>query len=111
MVQTVTQTLSGAVVIEEFQLTAGRPITLEGGQRWTWLTRADLDILAELLSAATVCTLTLHDGVARRVTPRRTDGPPWRTTQLPSVGDSGRADPSAGTLYVIEELRFLEIPA
>ena len=110
--QVVEQTLSGAVLVEEFTRAAGQPISYRGGLPWVQLTRTALLALQALgAPAGVVLTLTHHDGRTFRVTPRR-DGDGWlKALPWPVVGDSGAANPSAGAAYSIELLRLLEIPA
>lgn len=113
LVQSAEHTLSGALVIEEATRLSGRPVTLAGGEPFAWLTRAQVAALRSLGAAAgAVLTLTLLDASTRRVTPRR-DGPggAWLEVRpLPVVGDSGPADPTTTTRYVVERLRLTEIP-
>lgn len=66
--QTKTYTTTGALLIEEAVMQAGRPITLEGSEDRTWCTRAVVDQLhAWAQTPGVVLTLTLR-GVARTVT-------------------------------------------
>ena len=66
--QTKTYTTTGALLIEEAVMQAGRPITLEGSEDRTWCTRAVVDQLhAWAQTPGVVLTLTLR-GVARAVT-------------------------------------------
>jgi len=66
--QSKTYTTTGALLIEEGVMQAGRPITLEGQIDATWCTRALVDTLrAWAATAGIVLTLTLR-GVARSVT-------------------------------------------
>ena len=111
--QSTAYTLTGALVVEEAQAQAGRPITYSGGLQWAPLARSALLALLALGAAGRVLTLTHHDGRTFRVVPRRGSGAgdcwlhsvPW-----PVVGDSGPADPSAAAWYAIEELRLIEVP-
>lgn len=57
----VTLTLDGGVLVEQSVLVKGRPITLSGNEDRGWLSKAELDHLAVLASAAGVLTLTLAD--------------------------------------------------
>lgn len=105
--QTVDYSLTGALILQEGERLAGRPLTLSGGRRWAWITRANLHALQALLDAVTQRTLTLHDGRQIPVVPRRDTDGPLRVTAVPVVGDSGPADPADATYYVIESIRFL----
>jgi hypothetical protein len=102
--------LDGALLIEEWARQAGRPITLSGGSGWSWMTRADVLALQTLIAPAGVeLTLTLHDAREFSVTPARDGEGALRARQLPTVGDSGDADPQSGSWYILEQLRVVEI--
>lgn len=63
-----TYTLTGALIVEETTMQAGRPITLEGA----WITRQSVQALIALqATAATAMTLTLDDGRSFSVLFRR----------------------------------------
>jgi|WetSurMetagenome_2_1015567.scaffolds.fasta_scaffold1342888_1 hypothetical protein len=111
MVQSAEYSLSGAIVIESAEKQAGAPLTLEGGDRWVWLTGAQCDAIDALLAdIETPLTLTLHDGVARSVLPRVQDGKrPLRRYPVPVVAGSGVADPTSTAKYVVDQLLFLEL--
>lgn len=111
MVQSVEYSLSGALVVESAVKEAGAPLSLEGGDRWVWLTGAECDAIDALLADPVApCTLTLHDGVARQVLPRIDDGQKaLRRYPLPVVAGSGVADPTSATRYVVEQIRFWEL--
>jgi hypothetical protein len=108
-------TLSGALVVEEFTQVAGRPLTLIGGRSGNLIfcraTRATVLALKTALDDSTPRTLTLEDGQAFRVVPRRTDGPALVAEPLPGVADRAPSDPGDDWHYVIDRIRFLEIPA
>lgn len=99
--------LTGALLIQEGTRTAGRPLTLVGGANWAWITRADLDTLRVLLESTDTRTLTLHDGRRFSVIPARDSDGPLAASPVPIVRDSGPADPTAATKYVLESVRFL----
>lgn len=99
--------LTGALLIQEATRQAGRPLTLTGGAKWAWITRADLVTLQSLLDATTQRTLTLHDGRQIPVIPRRDGDGPLIVSAVPVIGDSGLADPSDTSYYALESLRFL----
>lgn len=105
-VQSVDYSLGGAVIVESAERLAGAPLTLEGGERYVWMTGAQCDALDALLDdPSATLTLTLHDGIARSVLPRLDNGrKALSRTQLIGV-----ADPSATTRYVIDRLAFWEI--
>lgn len=112
VVQTVELTLSGTVAAEEHPRTGGRPITLAGGPPWVWVTRSvALALKAALDVSGLIATLTLHDARTFRVTPRRDDGPPVQIRPLAAIGDSPSANPSSTTLYTVDAIRLLEVPA
>lgn len=109
--QAMEYTLTGSLVIDEATKRSGRPITLEGGLNFAWMTKGDLEYLVSLLSTApeTGLTLTLHDGRQFQVLPRHgTDGA-VTAHPVPRVLDSGLADPDATAWYYIEALRLLQI--
>jgi hypothetical protein len=111
MIQSAEYSLSGALVVESVEKQAGAPLTLEGGDRWVWMTGAQCDAVDGLLAdVETPLTLTLHDGVARTVLPRIEDGKkPLRRTPVPVIAGSGVADPTSAAKYVIEQLLFWEL--
>jgi hypothetical protein len=107
--QSVTYSLSGALIREESTRLAGRPLTLEGGRTWAWLPRADLDTLrTALLTAGATWTLTLHDGRSFTVCARHDDtAGPLSAAPVPIVRDSGPADPDDDTWYYLDAIRLL----
>jgi hypothetical protein len=111
MVQSAEYSLSGAIVIESAEKQAGAPLTLEGGDRWVWMTGAECAAVDALLAdISEPLTLTLHDGVARSVVPRIEDGKKsLRRTPVPVLAGSGLADPTSAAKYVVEQLMFWEL--
>lgn len=110
VVQATEHTVTGALVVEEATRLAGRPITLVGGRNWAWMSRADLQALhAALTVEGAQFTLTLHDGRQFTVIPRQDGSGPLEAKALPIVADSGPADPTDESRYVIERLRLMEI--
>lgn len=107
LAQSTTYTLTGSLVVEQTTRQAGRPITLVGGRDFAWLTRAQLVALKELLDAGAPMTLTLHDHRAFTVLPAGPDA--LDVAPLPIVKDSGPANPSSGTWYVLESLKLIEV--
>lgn len=109
-------TLTGALILEEATKAAGRPITLVGGRSgltsWAWLTRTEaLALKAALDAPGLIATLTLHDARTFRVTPRRdADAPPVEVRPLPAQGDRPISDPKGTTTYILDRVRFLEVP-
>jgi hypothetical protein len=104
-------TLSGALTLQSSERQSGRPITLSGGLHTTWITRAELLALMDLLDAAptTGLTLTLLDDRTFTVLGQHDGGSPVDAEQLPKVLESGIADATAGTLYVLYTLRLISI--
>ena len=98
--------LTGALIVEQATKQAGRPITLIGGKEFAWLTRAQVETLKALLDAGAEMTLTLHDSRTFQVIPT---ADPLRVAALPVVKDSGPADPSSTTRYVLESLALIEV--
>ncbi|WP_170920708.1 hypothetical protein, partial [Desulfacinum hydrothermale] len=104
--QTVSVSLTGAVVVQEAAQQAGRPITLTaaGGGEHCWLTKADLDALYALTEdAGRTMTLELAPGDTRQVMWRR-DQQPISARPVLEV-----TDPDDGTLYVLAALRLMEV--
>lgn len=100
VVQTVTETAAGGVVIEEFVRLAGRPITLSGD----WLKPETVDQLVAMKETPEFReVLTLQDGSQYWVTWRHEDG------ALDADPVFALADPSKIELYAVV-LRFLEVP-
>lgn len=110
-VQSTDWSLTGALLVEEAEKQAGRPITLVGGRTWAWMTRESLlDLQAQLDSAPdTGLTLVLHDGRTFQVLPRMESSGALQAAPLPRILESGYADPSDDDWYYLDELRLLEI--
>lgn len=107
--QAMDYSLTGALIVQESSKQAGRPITLVGGIRWAWLTRAELRDLADALSPVdAILTLTLHDNRQFQVRPRRDGDGPIQAYPLPVAYESGPANPNDGTRYVLERVRLME---
>lgn len=95
--------VTGALIVQEGAQSAGRPITLMGGEDACWITRADLVTLyASMQTAGQQMTLTLHDSRAFTVMWRR-DPQPIEAVQLLKT-----EAPDDTTLYIIESLKFIE---
>ena len=93
-------TLTGALIVEEDKLLAGRPITLEG----LWLDRADVEALDALSAVPSgKYTLTLSDGSTRQVMFRRGSG---RSVHARPVFPRA---PGAPVTQYITTLRLMEI--
>ena len=105
--QTTAYSLTGALIVEQSEKQAGRPITLVGGPRWAWLTRAEVAVLKTLLDAGEEMTLTLHDARTFTVLPGGDE--PLKVSPLPRVKDSGFANPSSGAYYVLDTLTLIEV--
>ena len=105
--QATAYSLTGALLVEQAEKQAGRPITLVGGKDFAWLTRAEVASLKALLDAREEMTLTLHD--ARTFTVLPAGDAPLTVSPLPRVKDSGPANPSAGAWYVLESLQLIEV--
>ena len=99
--------LTGALIIEQAEKQAGRPITLEGGKDFAWLTRTEVAALKALLDAGEEMTLTLHDNRTFTVLPAGDE--PLTVRALPVVKDSGPANPSSGARYILETLKLIEV--
>ena len=99
--------LTGALIVQQAVKQAGRPITLEGGREFAWLTRTEVAALKALLDAGEEMTLTLHD--ARTFTVLPAGDEPLTVRALPVVKDSGPANPSSGARYILETLKLIEV--
>jgi hypothetical protein len=106
LAQTLEYSITGALIIEQAVKLAGRPITLTGGKEFAWRTRAQVVALKALLDAGDAMTLTLHDARTFTVFPA---ADPLVVSPLPIALDSGPADPSDSTLYVLESLKLIEV--
>jgi hypothetical protein len=106
--QSTASSLTGALLIQEGTRSAGRPLTLTGGRNWAWMNRTELLALQTLLDTQTDgLTLALHDGRQIPVIPARDGDGPLSASPVPVVRDSAPADPSSGTNYYIDAIRFL----
>lgn len=99
--------LTGALIVHQGEKQAGRPITLEGGREFAWLTRTEVAALKTLLDAGEEMTLTLHDNRTFTVLPAGDE--PLTVRALPVVKDSGPANPSSGARYILETLKLIEV--
>lgn len=107
LTQATSYSLTGALLVEQAEKQAGRPITLVGGKDYAWLTRTEVGALKALLDAGEEMTLTLHD--ARTFTVLPADDEPLTVSALPIVKDSGASNPSSGAWYVLESLKLIEV--
>lgn len=111
--QTTARVFGGGLVVQQSALTAGRPLTLEGGLAWARISRANLLALVALLDVAGAAdyTVTLADGRRYTCTGRRDQGPPVTATRLPTVragsATSGPAVETDSTLYSLDAVRLL----
>ena len=107
LTQATEYSLTGALIVHQGEKQAGRPITLEGGKDFAWLTRTEVAALKALLDAGEEMTLTLHD--ARTFTVLPAGEAPLKVTALPVVKDSGPANPSSSARYVLDTLTLIEV--
>ena len=107
LTQATEYSLTGALIVQQAEKQAGRPITLEGGKDFAWLTRTEVAALKALLDAGEEMTLTLHD--ARTFTVLPAGDEPLTVRALPVVKDSGPANPSSGARYILETLKLIEV--
>lgn len=105
--QSTEYSLTGALLVEQAEKQAGRPITLIGGKDFAWLTRAQLVDLKALLDTRAERVLTLHDGRSFTVLPANED--PLAVSPLPVVLDSGFANPGDDAWYVLDSLKLIEV--
>lgn len=101
--QSVEQTLTGGLVVQSATRTDGREITLQSGQNFAVLTRAQLDTLNAWADVpGRVMVLNIR-GVARDVIFAH-HTPPAITAEMVMY----HAAPAAGDLYVVT-LKFIEV--
>ena len=105
--QSTEYSLTGALLVEQAEKQAGRPITLIGGKDFAWLTRAQLVDLKALLDTRAEMVLTLHDGRSFTVLPANADH--LAVNPLPVVRDSGFANPGDDAWYVLDSLKLIEV--
>lgn len=105
LVQTAQYSLTGALVVEEAPMLAGRPITLAGADDRAWVAYADLQQLQTwALTPSLALTLTLR-GSARQVRFDLRNGSPIAARQVMWVDNP----PAADAWFAINALKFFEI--
>ena len=107
LTQATEYSLTGALIVQQGEKQAGRPITLVGGKDFAWMTRTEVATLKAQLNAGEEMTLTLHDSRTFTVLPAGDE--PLTVAALPIVKDSGPADPSSSARYVLETLKLIEV--
>lgn len=106
VIQKAEVSVNGVLIVQEGAQQGGRPITLAGGDDACWIPRTDLLALyATMQAAEQAMTLTLHDAREFSVVWRR-DSHPIEASQLLRT-----EAPAAGTWYVVEKLKLMEIVA
>ena len=104
--------VTGALIVQRATKQAGRPVTLIGGPNFAWLTKSGLETLKSALTtyADSGLTLTLHDGRSFQVLPMpASSGGAIDVIALAVAGDSGPANPSDTSLYVLNSIKLIEI--
>lgn len=105
LVQSAAYTLTGALVVEEAPMLAGRPITLAGSDDRAWVAYADLQQLQTwALTPGLALTLTLR-GSARQVRFDLRNGSPIAAQQVMWVDNP----PAADAWFAINALKFFEL--
>lgn len=96
--------LGGGLVIQESQVTAGRPVTLESGEDYAWVQRSAVELLLTKLNTlgAPAMVLTLADGRVLNVKFDRSSEPLKATPVLPWKG------PAASDHYKVT-LKFIQV--
>lgn len=112
--QQTSYSLTGALIVEEAEKQAGRPITLtgqsDGSAHTAWMTRAQIAALrAALDTPLAQFTLTLHDGRTFTVIPRRDGNGPLQCTPLAVFKSIAPANPDESHFYSGIVIRLLEI--
>ncbi|MFD1709852.1 hypothetical protein FVQ98_14040 [Ottowia sp. GY511] len=83
---------------------SGLPVTLEGGERHAWMTRAECDAVKALLAIpGAVLTLTLHDDRVLEVMFDTSEDEPFSATQVVDYSDPIPTD------WYVPTLRFIEV--
>lgn len=105
LLQTAQYSLTGALVVEEAQMLAGRPITLAGADDRAWVAYADLQQLQTwALTPGQALTLTLR-GSARQVRLDLRNGSPIAAQQVMWVDNP----PAADAWFAVSALKFFEV--
>ncbi len=104
--------LGSSLIVQTMTAAAGRPMTLEGGDRFGWIKRALVDQLFGLVAADQAGVLQLNDGRSFNVQWLQPDGnnvgqasssPPFKATPVVDL-----SDPSDDDNY-IPTLRFYQV--
>lgn len=104
VVQNVTTTLTGTVLVQEAAGLTGRPITLVGSEESCWTTRTVIrQLMALTQTADKIMSLTIGS-TTYSVMWRRQDDSPIEVEQLLPV-----TEPATDALYVIRSLSFMEV--
>lgn len=102
--------IEGALIIDRIVLQAGRPITLIGNERRSWIPRSKLLALQAWASLITDPTFTLHlRGVDRQVIFDLDADTNAASGAVRGEPVYPYADPEDGDAYCSVELRFLEV--
>ena len=105
LVQSAQYTLTGALVVEEAPMLAGRPITLAGADDRAWVRYADLQQLQTwALTPGLALTLTLR-GAARQVRFDLRQGSPIAAQQILTVDNPPQPD----DWFAVTALKFFEL--
>ncbi|WP_428243011.1 hypothetical protein [Gynuella sp.] len=102
--QTNDRAVNGNMIINQAQLNYGRPITLEGGSDFGWVTRADVVVLHALAMTTDTLTLTLYDARTFSVVFDRSSGPAVKFAPVLTT-----VDPDDNTPYSIEFIKLLTV--
>lgn len=101
--QSVSRSVTGALLVQEQSKLHGRTITLVGGPDGGWVTRAMVDSLKAKADASPAMALTMPDGRTFNVRFNRQDGPPIEAQQVMRF-----AYPDDDSWYTLT-LRFLTV--
>jgi len=102
--QSLQRSLTGALIIHQSAVQAGRPIVLTGGDRHCWLTRADIDAIKALVEAGASMTLNYY-GDSHTVSFDYSGDAPMEARPLWSDETAHETDSD----WVIDALRFITI--
>jgi hypothetical protein len=106
VVNTTQYSVTGALIVDTYTRQAGQPITLLGGQTWAWINLGALKLLVSFLNSIkrTPTTLILHDSRSFQVISAT---PAIESRPLAVVLDSGLANPTDESIYILEKINLL----
>ncbi|MEW8253774.1 MAG: hypothetical protein AB2747_05430 [Candidatus Thiodiazotropha taylori] len=101
--QSLTYSLTGALIVEEATQQTGRPITLQGGRRACWVTKTTLEALQAKADQAGLAMVLNYSGTNINVMFKRDQGLPIEARLVRRIENPGADD------YYYITLRLMEI--